>query len=116
MSIKSEIWVSAHLRRARAAGLMAVLVRKGAPEAGAIFVRAILPGGLARLFGPAPGSNYKETGEKHWALPLGFEPIPEAKTDEYIARQAKFDPDIWLIDVEDREGMALIPVEALDKP
>lgn len=116
MSVKSAIWVAAHLRRARGSGLMAVLVRRGAEEAGAIYVRAILPGGLARLFGPPPGANYKDTGEKRWALPLGLEPVPEATTDEYLARQQKYDPDIWVLDIEDREGMALIDMSSVDKP
>lgn len=115
MSVKSAIWVAAHLRRARASGLMAVLVKRGAEEAGAIYVRAILQGGRARLFGPPPGANYKDTGEKRWSCPLGFEPVPEAKTDEYIARQKKYDPDIWVLDIEDRDGMALIDISTVDQ-
>ena len=115
MSVKSTIWVAAHLRRARGMGHMAVLVKRGAEEAGAIYVRAILPGGLARLFGPPPGANYKDTGEKRWACPLGFDPVAEAKTDEYIARQQKYDPDIWLLDIEDRTGMALIDISSIDQ-
>lgn len=108
MSVKSGIWVAAHLRRCQAMGLMAVLARHGAQEAGAIYVRAILPGGLARLFGPAPGAAYGPDGLRRFCLPLGFAPVPEAKTDEYLERQKKYDPDIWIVDVEDREGMALI--------
>lgn len=116
MSIKSAIWVAAHLRLARNQGYMAVLVKRGAEEAGAIFVRAIMPGGMARLFGPVPGSNYKQTGEKNWALPLGHAPVPEALTDEYLARQKKFDPDIWIIDVEDMRGLALIDPANIIQP
>ena len=115
MSVKSEIWAAAHLRRCQAMGLMAVLARRGAPEAGAIYVRAILPGGLARLFGPAPGGAYASNGERRFAMPLGFEPVSEAKAEEYLERQKKYDPDIWVIDVEDRAGMALIDISSIEK-
>ena len=108
MSLKSGIWVDAHIRRCQAQGLMAFLVKRGAEEAGAVYVRAIMPGGLARLFGPAPGPAYNEEGLRSFALPLGQAPVRESQTQEYLDRQRQYDPDIWLLDVEDPEGYALL--------
>ena len=115
MAVKSGIWVDAHLRRARMMGLMAVLVKRGAEEAGAIYLRVILPGGKARLFGPPPGAAYDGQGRKRWALPLGADPVAEAETESYLARQRKYDPDIWVLDIEDREGNGLIEADCVEK-
>ena len=42
-------------------------------------------------------------GELVWARPLG-ESCDEAKASAYFERQIKFDPDIWIVSVEDRQG------------
>ena len=42
-----------------------------------------------------------------------FEPrfeaaVPQGQIDEYLARQAGYDPDIWVLEVEDRNGRAFL--------
>jgi hypothetical protein len=32
------------------------------------------------------------------------QPVPEAKVEERIAREIGFDPDVWVIEIEDRAG------------
>ena len=56
MRLRSDIWVSAYLRRCGVEGASAVLRRRGAAEAGAIFVKVDHLNGRATLYGPAPQS------------------------------------------------------------
>lgn len=112
MSLKSEIWVQAHLRRCFAAGLSGVVARRGAQEAGAVYVKVTVARGQTRLFGPAPGPAYDEHGRRRWVEPLGPEPVAEAEADRFLARQASFDPDIWILDIDDPLGGGLLEAAA----
>jgi hypothetical protein len=55
MSVKTEIWVKAHLRRCFAAGLTGVVARRGAAEAGAVFVKVTLPRAPRECWRRRPG-------------------------------------------------------------
>lgn len=105
MRLKSEIWVHAFLRRAFVAGQFGAVLRKGAAEAGAIYVVINRLDGTVMLLGPPPGSSIDEAGERLWA-----EVVPPVTTAEavtpFIEKIAKFDPDIWVVEVEDRTGTA----------
>lgn len=108
--IKSEIWVKAHLRRCFSAGLTAVVVNKGAPEAGAIYIQVSISAQEVMVFAPAPGPTYDEDGNRNWSQPLGNAPISPRQASEYFARQKSFDPDIWIIDIDDRSGKGLLGI------
>jgi hypothetical protein len=54
MRVKSSIWVAAYVRRAYVEGAFAVVRRRGADEAGAVFIKIARLDGTAELFGPAP--------------------------------------------------------------
>ena len=54
MRLKSAIWVAAYMRRCHVEGAFAVLRRRGAEEAGAIFIKVDRLDGTADLYGPAP--------------------------------------------------------------
>lgn len=105
MRLKSEIWVSAYLRRCMVEGAYAVLRRRGAEEAGAIFVVIDKLDGTVELYGPAPQSFADEdAGIRLFSpVPLGPEPTPLA-VQEKLQREINFDPDLWIVDVEDRQG------------
>jgi len=96
------------MRRCFATGLTAVVVNKGAPEAGAIYIQVTISRQLVRVFAPAPGPAYSEEGERNWSHPLGAEPVSVEKAQEYFARQLSFDPDIWIIDIDDQRGGGLL--------
>jgi hypothetical protein len=81
--------------------------RKGAEEAGAIFVKISRLDGTAVLYGPAPQSAFGEerSAERLFtALVGGKRPAPEADIETKLARELNFDPDIWIVEVEDRQG------------
>jgi hypothetical protein len=104
--LKSAIWVAAYVRRCNTEGSYAVVRRRGAEEAGAIFVKISKLDGTAALFGPAPQTAFDDArpAEHLFAafFPQAF--VAEADTEARIARELKFDPDLWLVEVEDRAG------------
>ena len=107
MRLKSAIWVAAYLRRCQSEGASAVLRRRGAEEAGAIFVKVALLDGTAVLFTPAPQSAFDEArpSDRVFVASLGRDaPVPEAAVEAALAREIRFDPDVWIVEVEDRAG------------
>lgn len=111
MTVKTEIWVKAHLRRCFAQGLTGVVARRGAAEAGTVFVKVTLPDGRAKVLGPAPGPAYDDLGGRTWLTPLGPHPVSLEEADQFLSRQAAVDPDIWVIDIDDANGTGLIEIE-----
>jgi hypothetical protein len=100
MSLSTDIWASALIRRAELAGAFAMVARKGDPRAGAVLVKAVdRRKGSARLFSRAVRGD---EGETVWMEPV--DSTEEPALDAYIERAAKFDPDLWVIEIEDTEG------------
>ncbi len=111
MRLKSALWVAAYLRRCQVEGCSAVVRRRGAEEAGAIFVRICRLDGTSELFGPAPQSALKpDDTERIFASCLTLQPAPDADIETYLSRETKFDPDLWVVEVEDRAGRNFLNV------
>jgi hypothetical protein len=106
MRLKSAIWVAAYVRRCNGEGAFAAVRRRGAEEAGAIFIKLNRLDGTAELFAPAPQSAFDEANptDRAFTRSLGEAPVPEAKVEERLAREIRFDPDTWIVEVEDRAG------------
>lgn len=104
MRLKSEIWVKAYLRRCRVEGADAVLVRRGDPDAGAIYIKVSRLDGTAALFGPAPAGLDEAREDRRWEPCLKGGAAAEAEVDAFLERQVSFDADIWIVAVEDRAG------------
>jgi hypothetical protein len=104
MRLKSEMWVKAYLRRCRSEGADAVLMRRGDDDAGAIYIKVSRLDGTAVLFGPAPAGLDAAREDRLWQPSLKGEPRPEAEVDAVLERETSFDPDIWIVAVEDRAG------------
>jgi hypothetical protein len=106
MRLKSGIWVAAYIRRCQIEGAQALLRRRGADEAGAVFIKISRLDGAAEVFGPAPQSAFDEArpADRAFVRCLKNQPASEADAETYLARQLKFDPDIWIVEVEDRAG------------
>ena len=100
--LKSALYVQAVIRRAEVAGAGAYLVRRGAEEAGSVFVKLNRLDGTCVVLSPA-----RRGEERVWTRPLG-ETTDEARASDYFARQIRFDPDIWIVEIEDREGRAFV--------
>jgi hypothetical protein len=108
MRLKSEIWVKAFLRSCASAGASAVVVRHGDDDAGAIFIKVSRLDGTARVFGPAPAGFDHATEDRRWTTRLGGADQPERDVDAFLAREAEFDSDLWVVEVEDRSGRTFL--------
>jgi hypothetical protein len=93
--IKAGIWVSMALRMGNADGRFGAVIRKGDPDAGGVLV--VLRGreGLSVL-----SQLRSAEGELAWMRATGPGSVDDATADAYIARQVKFDPDLWVIEFE----------------
>lgn len=106
MRLKSAIWVAAYIRRCQVEGVFAAVRRRGAEEAGAIFIKINRLDGMADLYGPAPQATFDEAqpSDRAFSASLKAQPAPEADVETYLARETRFDPDVWIVETEDREG------------
>src|SRR5215510_2481882 len=105
MRLKTNIWVAAYLRRCQTAGVFGAVRRRGAEEAGAVFVKVATMDGKAMLYVPAPQTVYDESRPvERLFVPISPEPLPEQSVEARLAKEVRFDPDAWIIEAEDREG------------
>ncbi|MER9963719.1 DUF1491 family protein [Mesorhizobium sp. M0045] len=109
MRVTTDLWVSALLRRVFSAGGFAAVVKRGATEAGAVFVLARGRLGEMALFGPAPQTSYDSARPDDRFFSLLGEGDDVAIFDARLEREKKFDPDIWVIEIE----AGAVPVEEL---
>lgn len=101
--LKAGIFVRALLRRVQVEGASAFIVRGGAEEAGAIILI------VARLDGTVLVLNQVRDakGELAWAQPLGGW-SDEARAASWCDKQVRFDPDLWIVEIEDPKGRAFV--------
>lgn len=105
--LASGVWVSAYLTRLRLANIPVYVTKKGDPEAGAVVVKVALLDGTARAY---ERRSDLMTGARAWIL---LAEGPEADVDAGLSRAKKWDPDLWLIELEDRAGRTLLDEEGL---
>ncbi len=104
--LASGFWVAAYRARLAAAGIPVYVAARGDETAGAVLVKLATLDGRARLFGRVVGAD----GARAWdVLAEG----PEAEVDAAAARQRGYDPDLWLIEIEDRHGRTLLDEDGL---
>lgn len=110
MRLKSAVWVAAYVRRLSMEGIPVAVVRRGAEEAGAIFVKINRLDGTAEVYGPAPQTSFDDDhpNERLWMRTTGDSPVEEAKAEDFLSRQHRFDPDLWVVEVEERHGRHLL--------
>lgn len=100
--LTAEFWVQAYLARLRLNGIPAFVTAHGDDTAGAVLVKLNTLDGQARAF---QRSFDLTSGGRAWVVLAQGE---ERAVDQAIARQRAFDPDLWVIEVEDRAGRHLL--------
>lgn len=103
MLLSTDLWVSALIRRAELGGAFATVVRKGDERAGSVIVKAYdASNRTAKLYTEAFGAD----GERLWIQPVTSD--SESELDAWITRQRGYDPDIWVVEIEDKQGRHFI--------
>ena len=98
--VKSEYWVQAHLRKCNAAGVPAFVVRHGDDDRGLVILKINTLVEGCRVYTQTRDMD----GNLAWLGALGGELTVERGADAYFARQTERDPDLWVVEIEDREG------------
>ena len=105
--LAAHVWVAAYLARLRAEAIPAFVVARGDDTAGAVLVRQSRLDGTGTLW---QRSFDLSTGERVWQeLASGS----DSDLDAAVTRQRGYDPDLWVIEVEDRDGRHLLGDEGL---
>ena len=87
---------------------MAVVARKGAEEAGAILIVVDRLDGTSDLYAPAPQTAFDEAMPAERLFQQRLEAATPDAVSETIAAEVRFDPDVWVVAVEDRDGRAFL--------
>lgn len=104
----ARFWVDAYLARLRLMGIPAFVVAHGDDTGGAVLVKLNTLNGQARVW---QRSFDLSTGARVWVVLAEGD---EAAVDAAILRQRGYDPDLWVIEVEDREGRHLLDQDGLE--
>ena len=106
--LAAGVWVSAYLTRLRLADIPAYITAKGDAEAGAVVVKVALLDGTARAF---ERRSDILSGARAWIL---LAEGAEAEVDALLRRARSRDPDLWVIELEDRQGRTLLDEDGLN--
>ena len=100
MGLTTGLWVSAQIRLCDRAFIPAAVVRRGDPDVGTVLLK------INRF--EAGVTVFTQTStlgdEPAWSRGTGPAPVTEPEADAYIARQVSRDPDLWVLEIEDRRG------------
>jgi len=109
--LTSSFWVHALLRRCAGQGLFGTVVHKGADEAGVVHVLVNHLDGTYDLLSPPPGPAYDQAGERRFTKDF-LTPLSWSDVETAMQKRRQRDPDIWLVEIEDRTGLAGITVSS----
>ena len=93
--VKAKLWVQMALRLGSGAARPGMVIRSGDADAGGILVVLRGRDGLVVLSQMRAGGD-----EAAWLRATGAEPVDEQTADAYVARQVRFDPDLWVVEFE----------------
>ena len=116
MRLRSDIWIAGYLRRVMAAGAFVAVRKKGVPEGGTIFIRIDHLDGTSQLYGPPPPSSDEETGGRTFARLHTAATLDGLAVETRLAKELRFDPDLWIVEVEDRKQRTFLEDDELVHP
>ena len=98
--IPTGLWVKAHLRRLTASGVPVVVARRGDAHGGMVILKVNRLEMGCRVLTQTRDLD----GVLSWLPALKGELVPESDADDYIGRQTARDPDLWVVEIESRDG------------
>lgn len=106
--LPTDLRISAQIRIAAQQGIPMMVVHKGDPYSGTIFLKINRLDGTAELL-----SQVRIEADRVWMSVTEGKGMDESEADAYLAQQLDFDPDLWIIEVEDRKGRHWFPEKIL---
>ena len=107
LKLKSGFWVRATVRRCAAMGVTAVIGRMGDEDSGAILVKFYRGPAGCQVFSQVRDAQARLA----WMCVTGSDLVPEAQADQILAKAVDRDSDLWVLEIEDRMGSALVVLE-----
>lgn len=98
-SLKAGLWVKAQIRLCDLRAMPAVVARRGDADAGIVYLKLVRDDGCDVLV-----QGRDVDGNRAWRRPLGESPVAEHEADAYLHRQSDYDPDLWVLEIEDPRG------------
>ena len=98
--LPTDLWVMAHVRRCNDAGVPAMVARKGEAKGGTLILKINQYELGCRVLSQARDLD----GRLGWLAAFEGALVEEAEADAYIERAVSRDPDLWVVEIEDREG------------
>lgn len=102
--LPTDLMVSAQIRIATQQGVPIVLRRRGYSGVGTLLLKINLLNGMARVL-----SQARYDDEVVWNPVSRTDPMPDEDAEKYLSRQIEIDPDIWIVEIEDRQGRHWFP-------
>lgn len=98
--LKADIWIMAHVRRCFAEGVPATVVQKGDERGGVLLLKLNQMELGCRVLSQTTDMD----GNRAWMAAFDGELMPEKEADDYISRAMGRDPDLWVVEIEHRDG------------
>jgi hypothetical protein len=99
--LETAFWLKAAIKRWNDRGISMLVVRRGEATAGAVLVKINRGRDIGCM---VLAQTRTPQGQPAWLRGTGAEPVTEDEADAYIARQLKYDPDLWVVEIEDAAG------------
>lgn len=96
-SLKSELWIKSQIRTCDLNFLSAVVIRRGDSDAGAILLKMSRLSTGTEVYTQVRDPN----GQRAWMCGTGKEPVSDSEASAFIEKQSKYDPDLWVLEIED---------------
>jgi len=100
----TSLYVTAQVRVAEREGVPITVIHRGDPNSGTIILKINLLNGTARVLTEARFDD-----ERVWTPATSQDPMPDAAAEAYLSRQTDTDPDVWIVEVEDKKGRLWFP-------
>ncbi|HEX4111523.1 MAG TPA: DUF1491 family protein [Stellaceae bacterium] len=101
--LKTRFQVQAAVRLGTARNIPVVVARRGDDDAGVILLKL----NRRELGFEVLAQTRSGAGDLAWQRVTGAAPVPESDADAYIARAVQRDPDVWVVEIEDRDARPL---------
>ena len=103
-SLSTDMLIDAQRRIAERAGVCVTIARRGYGASGTVLLKINLLNGTARVL-----AQTRYDGEVVWSPVSRTDPMPDKDAEAYLARQANIDPDLWIVEIEDKQGRHWFP-------